>query len=98
MLKKVINFITFIDQPIKKKLMLFSLGVLFWFVVMFIISAAANMNINRRTYAIVNHMIPQDRVMQEITKNTETANLALYILAGVLLTATGLLIVFTISI
>jgi diguanylate cyclase (GGDEF)-like protein len=43
-------------------------------------------------------MIPQDRVMQEITKNTETANLALYALAGVLLTATGLLIVFTISI
>ena len=98
MLKKFINFITFIDQPIKQKFMLFSAGVFFWFVVMFIISAAANMDINRRTYAIVNHMIPQDRVMQEITKNTETANLALYALAGVLLAATSLLAVFTILI
>ncbi|MBI5099356.1 MAG: sensor domain-containing diguanylate cyclase [Nitrospirae bacterium] len=67
MLKKFINFITFIDQPIKKKFILFSLGVLFWFVVMFVISIATYIDINNKTGSIVNKFIPQDRTAQKIT-------------------------------
>jgi len=98
MLKKIINFITFVNQPIRKKFFLFSLGVFFWFIVMFIISTAANLNINRRTYDIVNQVIPPDLVMEEISKNLEVTSLAFYALIGALAVATALLVIFTLSI
>ena len=74
MLKRFINFITFIDQPIKKKFMLFSLGVLFWFVVMFVISIATYIDINNKTSNIVSTFIPQDRVSQKITGKLQELN------------------------
>jgi diguanylate cyclase (GGDEF)-like protein len=68
MLKKLINFITFVDLPIRKKFMLFSLGVLFWFVAMFVVSIATSMYINNKTGKIVNQVIPHDRITQKITR------------------------------
>ncbi|RJQ43945.1 MAG: diguanylate cyclase [Nitrospiraceae bacterium] len=71
MLKKFLNFITFIDLPIRKKFTLFFFGVLFWFVIMFIISVAANMKINSSTNSIVNQFIPHERVAHKITRNLQ---------------------------
>ncbi|MBI5740511.1 MAG: hypothetical protein HZA16_07295, partial [Nitrospirae bacterium] len=45
MLKKIINFITFVNQPIRKKFALFSLGVFFWFIVIFLISITSYLNV-----------------------------------------------------
>lgn len=72
MLRKFTNFITFIDQPIRKKFTLFFLGVLFWFVVMFAVSIAANMKISSRTGTIVNQVIPQERLAHKITRNLQS--------------------------
>ena len=41
MFEKITNFITFADLPIKKKFLFFSLGILFWFVTLFIMGIAA---------------------------------------------------------
>ncbi|MBI4849399.1 MAG: sensor domain-containing diguanylate cyclase [Nitrospirae bacterium] len=82
MLNKFTRLITFVDLPIKKKFTLFSLSVLFWFVVMFVISIAANININNKTGGSVR----------------EVTTLTFYIFTGVLLIATALLVIFTISI
>ncbi|MBI5408978.1 MAG: diguanylate cyclase [Nitrospirae bacterium] len=71
MLKRFLNFITFIDLPIRKKFTLFSLGVLFWFIVMFIISITVNSNISNKTGNIVNRIIPHDRVAQKITRKLQ---------------------------
>ncbi|RJQ20594.1 MAG: diguanylate cyclase [Nitrospiraceae bacterium] len=98
LLKRFINFITFVDLPIRKKFTLFFFGVLFWFVAMFVISIAAYVNISRRTYAVVNQMTLPEAAMQELIKNLEVNSLALYAIAGVLLMATALLVVFTVSI
>ncbi|RJQ51698.1 MAG: diguanylate cyclase [Nitrospiraceae bacterium] len=98
MLKKIINSVTFRNQPIKKKFTLFSLGIFFWLLVMFMISAAAYVDIYRRTHAIVDQTISSDLVTLEIMKNLEVASLAFYAVTGALLLATTLLAVFTILI
>ncbi|MCK5505676.1 MAG: diguanylate cyclase [Thermodesulfovibrionia bacterium] len=67
MLKKFINIILFTDLPIRRKFMLFSLGVLFWFVVMFVISIATSIDINNKTGKIVNEAVPYNRISQKIT-------------------------------
>ena len=74
---KLIRFITFVDLPIKKKFVLFSLGVLFWFVVMFTISIGASVDINNKTETIVDHIIPLDRTIQKITRKLYSLNSAI---------------------
>lgn len=90
MLKRFISFITFMDQPIKKKFILFSLGVLFWFVAMFVISAATYIEIN-------NKISKADLSITNFNEIRDVIKHAFYILTGVLVIATSLLIVFTIS-
>ncbi|MEW6602791.1 MAG: hypothetical protein AB1499_17600, partial [Nitrospirota bacterium] len=75
MLKRLINFITFVDLPIRKKFTLFSLGVLFWFVAMFSISIAVNLNITDKTDGIVSRIIPHDRAVQKITRKIQGLNI-----------------------
>ncbi len=67
LINKFIRIITFVDLPIRKKFLLFSLGVLFWFLVMFVISVAANIDVNNKTSRIVEELIPVDRTIQKIT-------------------------------
>ena len=67
MLKKFINIMLFTDLPIRRKFMLFSLGVLFWFTVMFVISIATSIDINNKTGKIVNEAVPYNRISQKIT-------------------------------
>ncbi|MDH4027611.1 MAG: diguanylate cyclase [Nitrospirota bacterium] len=74
MFRKLINFITFVDLPIRKKFLLFSLGVLFWFVTMFVVSIAANFVINNHTDMIMHQVIPVDKVMRKITRKLQSLN------------------------
>jgi hypothetical protein len=70
--KKCIKLITFVDLPISRKFFLFSLGVAFWFLVMFIVSLATNMSINEKTNKIINHVMPYDRTTQKITRKLQS--------------------------
>ncbi len=72
---KFINIITFVDLPIRKKFLLFSFGVLFWFIVMFAISIAANIHVNTKTAKIVNQLVPLDRTTQKITRKLQSLSI-----------------------
>ncbi|NOZ69224.1 MAG: diguanylate cyclase [Deferribacteres bacterium] len=71
MINKLINFITFVDLPIRKKFLLFFLGVLFWFVVMFLTSVLTNVTINNRTDRIAGQVMPLDRISRKIARKLQ---------------------------
>ncbi|MCK4537109.1 MAG: diguanylate cyclase, partial [Desulfuromonadales bacterium] len=66
---------TFIDLPIKKKFRLFSFGVLFWFLVMASLTVVGMLGINSRYDKIINHAVPQDKVVQKIIRNLQAMNI-----------------------
>ncbi len=63
---RFIKTITFVDLPIRKKFKIFSGGVLFWFVVLFLIAAGTLLSINSKSALIVGTLLPQGRVVQTI--------------------------------
>lgn len=67
-LTRIINFITFVDLPIRKKFVLFAIGVLFWFLTMFVISISTLMYIHTKSASIVRESVPHDRIAQKITR------------------------------
>ena len=75
MSRSFINFITFVDLPIKKKFRLFSVGVLFWFVMLFVVTMTALLTVDQKTDNIVRHLIPHDRLAQKIARNIQSLNL-----------------------
>ncbi len=68
---RFIRLLTFIDLPIKLKFRLFSVGVLFWFVVMAALTVVGMVGINMRYDKIVNHAVPQDKVVQKVIRNLQ---------------------------
>jgi len=68
---RLVRLITFIDLPIKKKFHLFGIGVLFWFVVMAGLTVVGMWGISVRYNQIVNHAVPQDKVVQKVIRNLQ---------------------------
>lgn len=68
---RLVRLITFIDLPIKKKFHLFGIGVLFWFMVMAGLTVVGMWGISTRYNQIVNHAVPQDKVVQKIIRNLQ---------------------------
>jgi len=68
---RFMRLITFVDLPIKLKFRLFSIGVLFWFVVMAALTVVGMVGINMRYDKIVNHAVPQDKVLQKVIRNLQ---------------------------
>ena len=68
---RFMRLITFIDLPIHQKFRLFSIGVLFWFVVMAALTVVGMVGINMRYDKIVNHAVPQDKVVQKVIRNLQ---------------------------
>ncbi len=66
LIMRFINAITFVDLPIRKKFQIFSGGVLFWFVVLFLIAVGTLLSINGKSALIVGTLLPQGRVVQTI--------------------------------
>lgn len=65
------RLLMFIDLPIKKKFRLFGIGVLFWFMVMAGLTVVGMWGISVRYDQIVNHAVPQDKVVQKIIRNLQ---------------------------
>ncbi len=68
---RMMRLITFIDLPIKQKFRLFSVGVLFWFLVMAALTVVGMVGIDQRYDKIVNHSVPQDKVVQKVIRNLQ---------------------------
>lgn len=67
--RRIINFITFIDLPIREKFLLFAVGVLFWFVVMFTVILVAMHDLKAKSDIIVTRVVPQERAAQLIVSH-----------------------------
>jgi len=61
----------FVDLPIRKKFLLFSLGVFIWFAVMYVMSIATLIDIHLKTTRIVSYDIPHDRIATKITRKLQ---------------------------
>ncbi len=72
---RIMRLVTFIDLPIKKKFRLFSIGVLFWFLVMAVLTVVGMTGISLRYDKIVNHAVPQDKVVQKVIRNLQAMNI-----------------------
>jgi diguanylate cyclase (GGDEF)-like protein len=83
LLKRFIKLIAFVDLPINKKFILFSIGVVFWFVVMFVVTIATNIDINRNTTNIVKNIMPYDRVTQKITRKLQSLSIDVTEIMGI---------------
>ena len=83
---RVMRFFTFVDLPIRKKFRLFSFGVLFWillwviastgfvlfwFLVMAALTVVGMVGISVRYERIVNHAVPQGKVVQKVIRNLQ---------------------------
>ncbi len=68
---RFLRLITFVDLPIRQKFRLFSLGVLFWFLVMGTLTVVGMVGIGLRYDKIVNHAVPQDKVVQKVIRNLQ---------------------------
>ncbi len=73
-LKRILKFMMFVDLPINRKFILFSIGVFFWFVVMFVINFSTSIYINKKTNQIVNQLIPHDAISHTITRKLQSLN------------------------
>jgi len=73
--KRFIRFITFVDLPIRKKFTLYSVGVLFWFLAMAVLTFVAMYSINGSYNRVINEVIPQDRVVQKIIRNLQALSI-----------------------
>jgi diguanylate cyclase (GGDEF)-like protein len=65
--KRFINFITFINLPIKKKFLLFGLGTFFWFLTIATVSISVLIFINYRYSQISNATIPYMQTVRVIS-------------------------------
>jgi hypothetical protein len=68
-LTRFINFITFIDLPIRKKFLLFACGTLFWFFIIFLVFSLALLDLEEETGNIVNRVLPQEQAAQQIIRD-----------------------------
>jgi diguanylate cyclase (GGDEF)-like protein len=69
---RLVKFITFVDLPIRGKFLLFSLGVMFWFLVLFTMSLATLIDINTKSSRIVESVIPHDRIAQKTMRKLQS--------------------------
>ncbi|DAB35022.1 MAG TPA: hypothetical protein CFH82_02335 [Sulfurospirillum sp. UBA12182] len=65
--KKFVQFITFVNLPIKKKFLLFGLGTFFWFTLIGIVAVSVLTFINFRYSQISNTTIPYMQAIQKIS-------------------------------
>lgn len=68
--RKIIRFVTFVDLPIRRKFLLFSVGVLFWFVVLACVSFYVLLDVNMKTAAMVKILLPYERTANEVLGHT----------------------------
>lgn len=70
LIRTIIRFITFVDLPIRKKFLLFSVGVLFWFLVLASVAFYVLIDVNMKTSAMVKVLLPYERCANEVLGKT----------------------------
>ena len=72
---RLINFITFVDLPIRRKFLLFAIGVFFWFITLFVVLGFAILDLSGEASMIVKRVLPQERMVQVMFTNLKMADI-----------------------
>ncbi len=75
-LKKAAKLLTFADLPIRKKFVLFSVGSLFWFVVIAAIGLVSFFEMNSKTKHMGDVIVPQERTANIIIRKLRGASIS----------------------
>lgn len=76
--RKVIDIVTFKDLPIRKKFILFSVGTLFWFVVIAAIGIILLFEMNAKSKRMVEVIVPQERAANIVIRKLRGANISMH--------------------
>ncbi|MCD6525761.1 MAG: diguanylate cyclase [Desulfuromonas sp.] len=71
LIKRFIRLITFVDLPIRRKFSLFSIGVLFWFVLLSCVSFYVLIDVNIKTAQVVDSLLPYERFAQDVLRKSK---------------------------
>ena len=74
-MRKLFDYLTFKNWPLKQKFVLFSAGVMVWFLAIFAISMAALVSLYGRSDRIVNYLVPFDRTSQKIIRKLQNLDI-----------------------
>jgi diguanylate cyclase (GGDEF)-like protein len=73
-LTRFVNFITFVDLPIRRKFLLFGCGVFFWFITLFAVLGLTLFDLEGEASMIVKRVLPQERMVQTMVRNLRSAD------------------------
>lgn len=68
-IRRFVRLITFVDLPIRRKFTLFSVGVLFWFVLLTSVSFYVLVDVNIKTSQMVDRLLPYEWFAQDTLRN-----------------------------
>ncbi len=71
---RLVRWLTFVDQPIRRKFSLFALGVLFWFVLLSCVSFYVLVDVNIKTSEVVDKLLPYERFAQDTLRKSYEMN------------------------
>lgn len=80
-IKRVINFLTFTDLPIRKKFILFSIGTLFWLVVVATIGLVTMLEMSSKSKWLVDVIEPQQRTGNILIRKLRGASISAHKIA-----------------
>ena len=69
--RRSIEYLTFVHQPLKKKFILFGIGVLAWLLIISAISMSSLFWLGRESGRTLEYLIPQDRASQKIIRKLQ---------------------------
>ncbi len=78
LLKKIINVITFVDLPIRKKFVLFSFGALFWLVIISAIGLLTMFDMSAKSRQMVVKIWPQEKTANIAIRKLRGANISMH--------------------
>ncbi|MBI3592788.1 MAG: diguanylate cyclase [Nitrospirae bacterium] len=79
--RKIINFITFTDLPVRKKFLLFSVGALFWLAIIAGIGFITMFDMNSKSKQMVDKIWPQEKTANIVIRKLRGANISVHNMA-----------------
>lgn len=79
--RKVLNFLTFTDLPIRRKFVLFSVGALFWLVVISAIGLITMFDMSAKSKQMVDTIWPQEKTANIVIRKLRGANISVHNMA-----------------
>lgn len=74
--KKLLNILTFVDLPIRQKFLLFSIGSLFWLMIISAIGLVTMVNMNDKSRQMVDSIVPQEKTASIVIRKLRGASIS----------------------